>query len=42
LAKQLGFAPVALGTFNEGGVPAHARGGKWGQLIFQDLYRKEQ
>ncbi|HET6385574.1 MAG TPA: NAD(P)-binding domain-containing protein [Armatimonadota bacterium] len=41
LAKQLGFAPVALGKLNEGGALVHARGGIWGQLIFQDLFKKE-
>ncbi|WP_187435782.1 NADPH-dependent F420 reductase [Bradyrhizobium hipponense] len=42
LAKQLGFAPVKLGKLNEGGALVHARGRTWGQLIFQDLFRKEQ
>jgi len=42
LAKQLGFAPVKLGKFNEGGRLVHARGRTWGQLIFQDLFKKEQ
>jgi len=42
LAKQLGFAPVNLGKFNEGGALVHARGRTWGQLIFQDLFKKEQ
>jgi predicted dinucleotide-binding enzyme len=41
LAKQLGFAPVALGKLNEGGALVHARGRKWGPLIFQDLFKKE-
>ncbi|GGC75073.1 NADPH-dependent F420 reductase [Chelatococcus reniformis] len=41
LAKQLGFAPVTLGKFNEGGALVHARGRTWGQLIFQDLFKKE-
>jgi 8-hydroxy-5-deazaflavin:NADPH oxidoreductase len=41
-AKQLGFAPVKLGKLNEGGAPVHARGRTWGQLIFQDLFKKEQ
>ena len=41
-AKQLGFAPVKLGKFNEGGALVHARGRTWGQLIFQDLFKKEQ
>jgi 8-hydroxy-5-deazaflavin:NADPH oxidoreductase len=42
LAKQLGFAPVKLGKFNEGGALVHARGRTWGPLIFQDLFKKEQ
>ena len=42
LAKQLGFAPVELGKLNEGGALVHARGRTWGQLIFQDLFKKEQ
>ncbi|GAJ94488.1 NAD(P)-binding domain-containing protein [Agrobacterium sp. SHOUNA12C] len=42
LAKQLGFAPVELGKFDEGGALVHARGRTWGQLIFQDLFKKEQ
>lgn len=42
LAKQLGFAPVKLGKLNEGGALVHARGGVWGPLIFQDLFKKEQ
>jgi len=41
LAKQLGFAPVKLGKFNEGGALVHARGRIWGPLIFQDLFKKE-
>jgi predicted dinucleotide-binding enzyme len=42
LAKQLGFAPVKLGKLNEGGALVHTRGRIWGQLIFQDLFMKEQ
>ena len=42
LAKQLGFAPVDLGKLDEGGALVHARGGKWGRLIFQDLFKKQQ
>ena len=42
LAKQLGFAPVKLGKLNEGGALVHARRRTWGQLIFQDLFKKEQ
>ena len=41
LAKQLGFAPVKLGKLSEGGALVHARGRVWGQLIFQDLFKKE-
>jgi predicted dinucleotide-binding enzyme len=42
LAKQLGFAPVKLGKLSDGGALVHARGRTWGQLIFQDLFKKEQ
>jgi 8-hydroxy-5-deazaflavin:NADPH oxidoreductase len=42
LAKQLGFAPVKLGKLNEGGALVHAHGRTWGQLIFQDLFKKQQ
>jgi predicted dinucleotide-binding enzyme len=42
LAKELGFAPVKLGKLNEGGALVHARGRTWGQLIFQDLFKKQQ
>jgi 8-hydroxy-5-deazaflavin:NADPH oxidoreductase len=42
LAKQLGFAPVKLGKLNEGGWLVHARGETWGQLIFQDVFKKQQ
>src|ERR1700689_3964894 len=42
LAKKLGFAPVNLGKFNEGGALVNARGQTWGRLIFQDLFKKEQ
>ena len=42
LAKQLGFAPVKLGKFNEGGALVHARGKTWGRLIFQDLFKMQQ
>jgi predicted dinucleotide-binding enzyme len=42
LAKELGFAPVKLGKFNEGGALVHARGRTWGQLIFQDLFKRQQ
>lgn len=42
LAKQLGFAPVKLGKLDEGGTLVQARGRTWAQLIFQDLFKKEQ
>jgi predicted dinucleotide-binding enzyme len=42
LAKQLGFAPVKLGRFSEGGALVHARGQVWGPLIFQDLFKAQQ
>ena len=42
LARQLGFAPVALGTLAEGGALVQARGRVWGPLIFQDVFKKEQ
>jgi len=42
LAKQLGFAPIKLGKLNEGGALVHARGRVWGQLIFQDMFKKVQ
>ena len=42
LAKRLGFAPVKLGKLNEGGALVQGRGGTWGQLIFQDLFKKQQ
>jgi hypothetical protein len=42
LAKQLGFAPVKLGSLNEGGALVHARDGVWGPLIFQDLFKEKQ
>ena len=42
LAKRLGFAPVERGKLNEGGALIHARGRTWGQLIFQDLFKKKQ
>jgi predicted dinucleotide-binding enzyme len=42
LAKQLGFAPVNLGKLSEGGALVQGRDRTWGQLIFQDLFKKEQ
>lgn len=41
LAKQLGFAPIALGRLDEGGALVHARDNTWGPLIFKDLFKKE-
>lgn len=42
LAKQLGFAPVKLGKLDEGGALVQARGRTWAQLIFQDLFKRQQ
>ena len=42
LAKQLGYAPVTLGKLDEGGALVQARGRTWGQLIFQDLFKKDR
>ncbi|CAM2144009.1 8-hydroxy-5-deazaflavin:NADPH oxidoreductase [Pararobbsia alpina] len=39
LAQQLGFAPVALGRFEEGGALVHAKGNTWGKLIFNDFIK---
>ena len=39
LAEQLGFAPIALGAFKEGGALVQGRGNTWGQLIFKDLVK---
>src|SRR6185312_11505526 len=42
LAERLGFAPVNLGKFEEGGALVQARADKsWGPLIFQDLFKQE-
>jgi 8-hydroxy-5-deazaflavin:NADPH oxidoreductase len=42
LAEQLGFAPVNLGKFDEGGALVQAREDRsWGPLIFQDLFKNE-
>jgi predicted dinucleotide-binding enzyme len=41
LAEELGFAPVNLGKFDEGGALVQARADKsWGPLIFQDLFKR--
>jgi predicted dinucleotide-binding enzyme len=37
LAEKLGFAPIQLGGLSEGGLLVHARGKRWGELIFKDL-----
>lgn len=42
LAERLGFAPVQLGGLSEGGLLVHARGGRWGHLIFKDLVRFDE
>src|ERR1700733_9568390 len=42
LATNIGFASVKLGKLNEGGWLVHARGRSWGQLIFQDVFKKQQ
>ena len=42
VARELGFAPVKLGKLNEGGWLVHARGGTWGHLIFQEVFKKQQ
>ena len=39
LAKNLGFAPIELGGLAEGGLLVHARGNRWGRLIFKDLVK---
>lgn len=39
LAENLGFAPIKLGGLSEGGLLVHARGSRWGQLIFKDLIK---
>lgn len=41
LARRLGFAPVHLGRFDEGGALVHARGSAWGPLIFQDMFKQD-
>ena len=35
--EKLGFAPIQLGRLSEGGLLVHARGGRWGHLVFKDL-----
>jgi 8-hydroxy-5-deazaflavin:NADPH oxidoreductase len=42
LVEQLGFAPVSLGKFTEGGLLVQARANTWAPLIFQDLFKKEE
>jgi 8-hydroxy-5-deazaflavin:NADPH oxidoreductase len=41
LARELGFAPIGLGKLEDGGTLVQARGDKWAQLIFQDVFKKE-
>jgi 8-hydroxy-5-deazaflavin:NADPH oxidoreductase len=41
LAEKLGFAPIVLGGLSEGGLLVHARGKRWGHLIFKDLVEFE-
>jgi 8-hydroxy-5-deazaflavin:NADPH oxidoreductase len=42
LAEQLGFAPIVLGKLDEGGTLVQGRGGAWGQLVFQDLFKEDR
>jgi predicted dinucleotide-binding enzyme len=37
VGTQLGFAPIELGTLDEGGVPLHAVDGEPGGLLFQNV-----
>jgi len=39
LAGNLGFAPIKLGGFSEGGLLVQAHGNSWGRLIFKDLVK---
>jgi 8-hydroxy-5-deazaflavin:NADPH oxidoreductase len=39
LAENLGFSPIQLGGLSEGGLLVQARGNRWGQLIFKDLFK---
>jgi predicted dinucleotide-binding enzyme len=39
LAERLGFAPIKLGGFSEGGLLVQAHGNTWGRLIFQHLVK---
>lgn len=39
LAEQLGFAPIALGPLNDGGLLVQAKGDTWAPLIFKDLVK---
>ena len=39
---KIGQALARASWENEGGALVHARGGRWGPLIFQDLFKKEQ
>ena len=42
LVERLGYAPVNLGKLAEGGQLVQGRDGRWGPLIFQDLFKKAQ
>ena len=42
LAHAFARKNIKLGNLNEGGALVHARGRTSGQLIFQDLFKKEQ
>jgi 8-hydroxy-5-deazaflavin:NADPH oxidoreductase len=39
LAEKLGFAPIKLGAFSEGGLLVQAHDKSWGRLIFKDLVK---
>lgn len=42
LAKILGFAPVDLGRLDAGGALVHGLDGKWGKLVFKDVFKAAQ
>ena len=42
LVELLGYAPIDLGKLAEGGRLVHGQDGKWGPLIFQDLFKRAQ
>jgi 8-hydroxy-5-deazaflavin:NADPH oxidoreductase len=39
LVQQLGYAPVNLGSLEEGGRLVQAKGSSWGPLSFQELFK---